>query len=221
MTLHEAIAELIDSPEFPSVLGQLNERLRDEQAARARYIATVTEDDRDEFIGGKVLRRMPARKEHGDLVRAQGELVHTFIRFGVGGDVQTENAIIRGERNDYVPDFSYWPASVAANFHRKQVIFPTPAWIAEVLSDDTAERDRGVKFVDYAKLGVAEYWLIDPDAEAVEQYRNVGRAFALVKKHVDGVIQGIAIESFSLPTRALFDNEANAQFLRELWRTKA
>ena len=36
-----------------------------------------------------------------------------------------------------------------------------------ILSPSTAERDRGEKRALYGKLGVTEYWLVDPIAETV------------------------------------------------------
>ncbi|MHC4550544.1 MAG: Uma2 family endonuclease [Planctomycetota bacterium] len=45
---------------------------------------------------------------------------------------------------------------------------PTPLWVAEVLSPSTAPRDRGVKLRLYARAGIAEAWLIDPEAEVIE-----------------------------------------------------
>ena len=40
--------------------------------------------------------------------------------------------------------------------------YPAPDFIAEILSPSTDERDRGIKFEDYAAHGVGEYWLLDP-----------------------------------------------------------
>ena len=43
-----------------------------------------------------------------------------------------------------------------------------PDLVAEVLSPDTARRDRGEKLRAYAELGVDEYWLIDPETREVQ-----------------------------------------------------
>ena len=43
-----------------------------------------------------------------------------------------------------------------------------PDVIAEILSPSTRQRDLGIKRNLYAKYGVLEYWIVDPDAKTVE-----------------------------------------------------
>lgn len=46
-----------------------------------------------------------------------------------------------------------------------------PDLVIEVLSPGTARRDRGLKQRLYARRGVAQYWIADPEADAVEVHR--------------------------------------------------
>lgn len=43
-----------------------------------------------------------------------------------------------------------------------------PDLVVEILSPSTEERDRGLKLRLYWRQGVPEYWIVDPEAEAVE-----------------------------------------------------
>jgi Uma2 family endonuclease len=65
--------------------------------------------------------------------------------------------------------------------------------------------DRGVKFEDYALHGVAEYWLIHPEEEFVEQYILMGDRYELFFKSRSGNIQSRAIQGLLIPLRAIFD----------------
>ena len=43
-----------------------------------------------------------------------------------------------------------------------------PDLVVEILSPSTAERDKGLKRKLYAKHGVREYWIADPEAKSIE-----------------------------------------------------
>ena len=48
----------------------------------------------------------------------------------------------------------------------------TPALVVEILSPSTRTRDRDIKRQLYERAGVREYWLVDPDLNAVTVYRR-------------------------------------------------
>ena len=64
--------------------------------------------------------------------------------------------------------------------------FGVPDLVVEVLSPSTWETDRNEKFFEYAKAGVKEYWLVDPDEKTVEVYFLQGNAFAPLGKFHPG-----------------------------------
>ena len=63
---------------------------------------------------------------------------------------------------------------------QENVINGVPNLIAEVLSPGNPQHDRNLKFNAYAKAGVQEYWLIDPDGRTMEVYVLRGQAYALL-----------------------------------------
>jgi Uma2 family endonuclease len=63
-----------------------------------------------------------------------------------------------------------------------------PDIVVEVLSPWNWNVDRGKKFVIYAKAGVREYWIVDPQARIIELYGLRGSAYALIGKYSVGEI---------------------------------
>lgn len=49
-----------------------------------------------------------------------------------------------------------------------------PDLVVEITSPSTAERDRGLKRDLYRRQGVREYWIVDPEEDAVEVWRFGG-----------------------------------------------
>ncbi len=60
---------------------------------------------------------------------------------------------------------------------REQEVRGAPDLVVEVLSPSTGKRDRTYKKTLYARLGVREYWLVDPAGEAVEVLVAEGEGF--------------------------------------------
>lgn len=80
-----------------------------------------------------------------------------------------------------------------------------PDLVVEVLSPTTAARDRGIKLKAYARFGVREYWIVDPDEQAIEIYRltpegyEVAQAFSSNETLASPLLPG-----FGLPVGSIF-----------------
>ena len=59
-----------------------------------------------------------------------------------------------------------------------------PDLVVEILSPSTAARDRGIKLKLYRGQGVAESWIVDPDAQVVEVWDLAGAA-TQPERHTD------------------------------------
>ncbi len=88
-------------------------------------------------------------------------------RPGAGIVFAAPTDVIFGETRVAVPDLLVVAAA------RRSIITPrgiagAPTLIVEILSPSTAATDRDRKRKLYASQGVAEYWLVDPEAHAIE-----------------------------------------------------
>lgn len=121
-------------------------------------------------------------------------------------------------RSDYEPDVVFFGTEKAARLDGDTMKFPVPDFVAEVLSDSTMGRDRGVKFEDFAANGVREYWIVDPEIRTIEQYvlPPESNTYNLRPKVNSGEVWSVAVEGFVIPVEALFDEVAAFEALKSL-----
>ena len=82
----------------------------------------------------------------------------------------------------------------------------SPAILVEVLSDDTRRRDETLKRQLYARTGVREYWMVDPDARRIVVCRSASpEPDATLEADSDDVLTSSLLPGFELPLKALFD----------------
>ena len=61
-------------------------------------------------------------------------------------------------------------------------VYGVPDLVVEVLSPGTEQADRGEKYLEYAKAGVREYWIVDPNERKVEVYTLRENVYQLVER---------------------------------------
>ena len=214
--MEPAVQELLNSPKLALHIRTLERVLEEERQKRQRFYDEVTEDRKAEFINGEIIMDSPARKRHHDSCLRLFKVLDLYVRIHEFGYVAHEKIMIARTRNDYEPDVCFFEKEKAKAFTPDQWQFPAPDFIAEILSPSTAVRDRGIKFEDYAAHGVGEYWLLDPEAEVVEQYVLKGGRYALRLKSGSGEIESTMIDGFLIPVRALFDDAANLREVQQI-----
>lgn len=210
------VQTLQQSPRLPFYLQELNALLADEKQRRQAFYTQVQEEDKVEFINGEIIFQSPVKLQHNAASMRVLILLHTFVSKHDLGFVGHEKIMVSLSRNDYEPDVCYFRQEKAKKFTPRQMQFPAPDLMVEVLSDSTAKLDRGVKFADYAAHGVEEYWLVEPETETVEQYRLEDERYSLVMKGRTGQIESVVLPGFVVPVRAIFDAEAYRAALAEL-----
>jgi Uma2 family endonuclease len=86
-----------------------------------------------------------------------------------GGQIYASDVdIVLGAENVVVPDVVYI-ASDRMDAIGPKAVHGVPSLLVEVLSPTTQHIDRGKKRDIYARFGLPEYWLVDPDANTVER----------------------------------------------------
>ena len=208
---------LLDAPELPELIEQAQRAFAREQKLRQKFYADITPEDKWEFIQGEVIMHSPALNRHLTASQRTYDLLSAFVRVHQLGLVRHEKAMTSFPRNDYEPDVIFFGPAKAAIIDPDTLKFPIPDLIVEVLSPSTSQRDRGIKFKDYALHGVAEYWIIDTVAETVELYRLDSAVYPPVAAQADGVLCSDVVPGFEIPVRAIFDEAENARVMRQIW----
>ncbi len=67
-----------------------------------------------------------------------------------------------------------------------------PDWICEVLSESTREHDLGTKRDAYARLGVAYWWVIDPQERMLVAHELVDGRWAELGRYEGALKAGVA-----------------------------
>ena len=79
-----------------------------------------------------------------------------------------------------VPDLAGWKRERMPELPETAWFEVIPDWICEILSPSTARKDRMIKMPLYAALGVAYFWLIDPELQTLEVYQLDNQRWTLM-----------------------------------------
>ena len=100
------------------------------------------------------------------------------------------------------------PDLVFIRCERRHIVGPkyidgVPDLLVEVLSPKTRRRDQLIKFRLYERVGVPEYWMVDPILRTVDAYALVEGRYERLPE-VDGVIRSTVIPGLAIEVAALF-----------------
>lgn len=87
--------------------------------------------------------------------------------------------------------------------------FGAPDLVIEILSPGNTKREMNDKFHIYEEAGVQEYWIVDPEHEAVLPYvRNAAGTFVgQAPKAAAGTLQSAVLEGFEVDLHLLFQSK--------------
>lgn len=157
------------------------------RATYAEYIALEqSSDTKHEYVGGSVIAMAGGSVEHGRLVSRITALLSNALEgkpcIVLPADVRVR--IRSADRSTY-PDVYVVCGEVERDAEDDHAIV-NPILIVEVLSDSTAESDRGDKFADYRRLrSLREYVLVSQRERRIDVYRREPRRWVL-EEHTRG-----------------------------------
>jgi Uma2 family endonuclease len=221
-TLRGELLELLIEPgvapeELQSrVLEVLQPADRPRRMTYEEFLAWADEDTCAEWVNGEVIMHSPASYRHQDILRYLTAVLSAFVESHDLGIILPAPFQMRLAYSGREPDLLF-----LANEHlerRKGTYLDGPAdLVIEIMSVESAGRDRGEKFYEYEEAGVPEYWLIDPLREEAEFYRLDDRGrYRLAGPDAEGVYRSRMLPGFWLRVAWLWQPPAVLDALREL-----
>ena len=162
------------------------------------FLAWADEDTLAEWVDGEVVMTSPASYRHQDVRGFLEAVLRPFVEERKLGIVQSAPFQMKLPGSGREPDLLFVAARHLDRLRRTYLDGPADL-VVEVLSPESAGRDRGEKFYEYAVGGVPEYWLIDPDAQWAVFYQ-LGE-FGLYEQTLtgrEGLYRSAAIPGFWL-----------------------
>jgi Uma2 family endonuclease len=191
------------APRHPSNLGYTGLRMTADE-----YLALGETQERYELIDGVVVMSPSATGDHNEI---SAEIIHQLKLFSGQQRcvrILPETDLRISDEKVYRPDISVYRRERLSG--RVRYLTEPPDLIVEVLSPATALLDLNRKRDDYARFGVQEYWIVDPESGDIRAWRRAGEAFS------EAPVEGDALRSWTFadlvldlkPLRAIARGEA-------------
>jgi Uma2 family endonuclease len=131
------------------------------------FIPQEREGDRHELIDGELVVSPVPLDRHQSASSNIVFALETFVRQHRLGRVRTAPSGVRLAHDTLVVPDLYFIVRDRLHLLGEKGMQGPPDLVVEILSPGTRRRDIGLKRELYARFGVAEYWIVDPDAKSV------------------------------------------------------
>lgn len=160
--------------------------------------------DRHELIAGELVVTRVLIIKHQiasmNLVRELGQHVHTR---GLGMLFHPQTGIRLADDTLLIPDALFVARDRLRILGAKTVDGP-PDLMVEILSPGTRRRDLETKRELYARFGVKEYWIVDPDEETVTVFGLIDEGYEAIPAAADGTIRSRVFPDLALTLGMVF-----------------
>ena len=162
------------------------------------FLDWADEDTYAEWVDGEVELMSPASAEHQDVSGFLGALLRLYAEEHDAGRVLTAPFQMRLDsvRRGREPDLLFITKQTLPSLRRNFLDGPADLAI-EIVSPESALRDRGAKYGEYEAGGVREYWIIDADARRADFFvLDMEGRYQRATPDADGVYQSAVLPGF-------------------------
>ncbi len=161
-----------------------------------------------ELIGGRIIMTPPAGWPHGRIGAPLVYRINQTASDAKLGIVLDSSAGFDLPSGDVVePDVSFISnerLAAGPSPERGKFLRIAPTLVVEIPSRSTARRDRTRKKAVYARNGVDEYWIVDPDARSVTVHVLAGGTYDAGRAFTSGRISSAMLPAVGIAVEELF-----------------
>ena len=154
------------------------------------YLSAVADHDtlRVEYLNGDIVMT-PARSPHHQIIVTNLLLLlgQHAMQNGLGLVLPAPlDVVLSKEAQIAQPDLIFIAKARAPKLVTRSAITGAPDLVLEIISPSTARADRKIKPPLYARYGVAEFWLVDPEDQSVEVFVLDGETYRVAGIYLAG-----------------------------------
>ena len=163
-------------------------------------------DKRYELLEGELVMAPAPRIPHQRVAVELGTRLHTFVKDRGLGEILFAPCDVLLSNTDVVqPDLLFVSRERSDILLGGDNVRGAPDLVIEILSPSTSGLDRTLKRRLYARYGVREYWLVDPDAKTVAILLMGQDAFDVVGTYGEGqIVTSPTLQGFTFNLDEIF-----------------
>jgi Uma2 family endonuclease len=164
------------------------------------YLAMPDEYPRYELLEGELVEMVSPTSRHQRISHRLFAALNAYCAtYGLGEVFYAPLDVILSRTVVVQPDLLFISSMRRAELIGERIT-GAPDLVVEIISPATSARDLNQKRKLYAKHGVQEYWIVDPDDETIEVQRRQGNVFSTLGLYEKGqtltspTFAGLALE---------------------------
>lgn len=155
---------------------------------------------RTEIVDGELVMSPTPSDRHQRICTRLGSRILEFVELHDLGEFYSSPVhVILAEEVNYEPDLCFISKD-RLQIIQSPVILGPPSLVIEVISESNRTHDTVVKFRDYERYGVPEYWVVDPREQYIRiwslesgRYVPLG-AFGRGQRVVTRILDGLTLD---------------------------
>jgi Uma2 family endonuclease len=158
---------------------------------------------RYEILEGELYELPGPLSVHWQLVMRLIMAIGNFVQEHRLGIIATAPADIRLSSDTVVQPDIFFISEARTHIIDRPGVDGAPDLVVEILSPSNREHDLVRKFAIYARYGIREYWIVDPDEQTLRVYALSDGQYAL-HEYEGGLARSVVLAGLTVDVAALF-----------------